>query len=109
MLPRAEERGLAGAVVVVDGIGVVVGMVTSPKTVKAMGEARDGVKRLIHRSGGKPQPSPETPEQKRAAEQEQRDRTAKTLEILRRLNRNRPIPERLPLGVHGGNSFRGCP
>jgi hypothetical protein len=92
-LPRAEERGPAGAaVVVVDGIGVVVGMVTSPKTVKAMGEARDGVKRLIHRSGDKPQPSPETPEQKRAAEQEQRDRTAKTLEILERLNRNRPIP-----------------
>jgi hypothetical protein len=84
--------GLAGAVCVVDGVGLIVGVATSPETGKVLLAARQGIRRLIHRPhppggpgpAGTAPPRPETPEQaeeraKRAREK-QRDR-----EIVNRL------------------------
>jgi hypothetical protein len=44
--------GIAGTVAVIDSIGVVVGVVTSPRTQEVLRKTRDGIRRLIHR----PQP-----------------------------------------------------
>jgi hypothetical protein len=44
--------GVASTVAVIDSIGVVVGVVTSPRTQEVLRKTRDGIRRLIHR----PQP-----------------------------------------------------
>ena len=47
----AATFGVAGTVAVIDSIGVVVGVVTSPKTQEVLGKVRSEIRRLIHRPG----------------------------------------------------------
>jgi hypothetical protein len=86
--------GAAGALVVVDSIGVAAGMVTSDRTAETILAVRRGIRRLIHRPADQPEPSPqesETPEQRREQEEErEQERKARVKRKQQRMKAKAP-------------------